>query len=243
MVRMGRRRLLGLGLASSIVGVGGLSYICNDVDKLSITRLKLGLNGKVAFLTDLHIHINTSYLENLAGIISSEEPDVILIAGDTIDEYTVDRAGVANFIKSLQAGEKYAVMGNHEYWAGQADWMARLLKANGYEVLVNSSAGSMLGRIVGLDWREDRLYDSIRAEGVVIVHDPNAANNISGECLILAGHTHGGLVLNGVTLYTNSNFVRGMYQLDGGTKLYVSRGLGQIFPLRINSRPELVIIE
>jgi len=243
MVEVRRRQLLGLGLASSLVGLGALSYIGNDSGKLTVARLELGLPGKIVFLTDLHIHFSTSYLEKLAEIISLEEPDVLLIGGDTVDEYTVDRAGVESFIKSLEAGEKFAVMGNHEYWSDQVEWISSLLKMNDFKVLIDSSEWSRLGKILGLDWREGRRYNSVRTDGIVLVHDPNAAHYISGDCLILAGHTHGGLVLGGIILYSNSDFVRGMYQLAGGPMLYVSRGLGQIFPIRINARPELVIID
>ncbi|MEM4297492.1 MAG: metallophosphoesterase [Nitrososphaerota archaeon] len=242
MARLGRRKLLKLGLLSSLGGVGLSMLAVNDVERLTVTRLEVGLPAKVVFVTDLHIHVRTPYYEGLADIISSEEPDVLVIGGDTIDEYTVDRAYVEAFLKSLNAKEKFAVMGNHEYWAGQVEWLASILKMHGFKLLFNTTGESMAGRVMGLDWSEIRRYPSIVTDGLVFVHDPNAAHYLGGRCLILAGHTHGGLVIGETALYSNSYYVRGLYRLDSGPILYVSRGLGQIFPIRINSPPEILIV-
>jgi predicted MPP superfamily phosphohydrolase len=242
MVVSTRRGLLKLGVGSALGGLGLFTFLANEVERLTVTRMDVGLPSKAVFLTDLHIHLGTSYLDRLADTISEEEPDIILLAGDTVDEYTGDRSAVEGFIKSLNAVEKFAVMGNHEYWSEQAAWVNRLLKENGFTVLYNNSVGSSAGKITGLDWDEGRQYPALHTDGLVIVHDPNAALHISGNCLILAGHTHGGIVLGQTTLYSNSYFVRGLYELGPGTTLYVSRGLGQIIPLRINSSPELVIL-
>ena len=237
-----RRGFLKLGIGTAVGGVGLFTFLANEVERFTVTRLDMGLSSKAIFLTDLHIHLGTPYLDRLADTISREDPDIIFLAGDTVDEYTADRAAVEGFIKSLEAGEKFAVMGNHEYWSEQTPWMDRLLRENGFTVLYNNSAVSTVGRITGLDWDEGRHYPALHTDGVVVVHDPNAALNISGNCLILAGHTHGGVVLGQTTLYSNSYFVRGRYEIGPGTTLYVSRGLGQIIPVRINSPPELVIL-
>ena len=83
----------------------------------------------------------------------------------------------------------------------------------------------------------------MRFDGLVIVHDPNAADSVSGRAFVLAGHTHGGIVLGGFVLYSNSRYSRGLYRAVGGAELYVSRGLGQMpQQVRIGSPPELVVV-
>ena len=83
----------------------------------------------------------------------------------------------------------------------------------------------------------------MRFEGLVIVHDPNAADHVSGRAFVLAGHTHGGIVLGGFVLYSNSRYSRGLYRAAAGAELYVSRGLGQMpQQVRVGSPPELVVV-
>ena len=72
-------------------------------------------------------------------------------------------------------------------------------------------------------------------------------NNID---LVLSGHAHGGQVrlpFFGGLVAPNQGFFpkyfEGVYEKKQ-TKMIVSRGLGNsIFPLRVNNRPELVIVE
>jgi predicted MPP superfamily phosphohydrolase len=76
--------------------------------------------------------------------------------------------------------------------------------------------------------------------------DVYAANNID---LVLSGHAHGGqfrLPFIGGLVAPNQGlfpkYSEGMYEKDQ-TKMVVSRGLGNsIIPVRINNRPELVVI-
>jgi len=240
-LKLTRRRLLASSSAALVVGVAGFGY--SDTQDIQLTRIRVGLNSKTVFLVDPHIHGVGDAERRLLELVAEERPDTILMAGDLVDEYTGDLRDAEEYVSNLEAKEKFAVMGNHEYWSGKAGEAARILKSNGFEILSNSSASSSAGRIYGLDWVDERIYPKLEANGLVIVHDPNAAPNISGNCIILAGHTHGGLVLGGIELYSNSLYTRGMYQLGTNTRLYVSRGLGQILPFRFASPLELVVLE
>lgn len=78
------------------------------------------------------------------------------------------------------------------------------------------------------------------------IFDVYIENNID---LVLSGHAHGGqirLPFVGGLLAPNQGifpkYSEGVYE-DKNTKMVVSRGLGNsIFPLRVNNRPELVVI-
>ncbi len=240
-LRVSRRRLLGLTLTSLLALSVGVSYA--ETRTLLKTRLKAGIGTKIVFLTDPHIHSLGAVEEAVLEQVAYEEPDIILLGGDVVDELTRDMKSAERYVSQLDAREKFAVMGNHEYWSGLVGEMAGILKQNGFSILKDTRASSHAGSIYGLDWRESRVYPQLTAEGIVLVHDPNAAQNIRGRCLILAGHTHGGLVIAGQTIYSNSIYVRGEYKITQETTLYVSRGLGQMLPLRPTSPLELVIVE
>ena len=72
----------------------------------------------------------------------------------------------------------------------------------------------------------------------------------SGADLILSGHAHGGQirlpVVGGIFAPHQGFFPEydgGIYT-DADVKMIVSRGIGNsIFPLRVNNRPEVVLIE
>ncbi len=240
MLNLTRRRLIYASIAS-LLGVGlGMGFI--ETRRVEVTRVDMGIGAKVAFLTDLHINMLGGILEEIIKFLDKEDPDVIMLGGDTVDELTLDFETVSRYIGALNAREKFAVMGNHEYWSGKAEELARILKAKGFITLYDSSHASMVGEVFGIDWREDRNYPDIRSDGVVLVHDPNAALAVSGRCLILSGHTHGGIVIAGMEL-SNSLFTRGLYMQNGHRTLYVSRGLGQMYPWRLTAPLELVIVE
>ncbi|MGB9728038.1 MAG: metallophosphoesterase [Nitrososphaeria archaeon] len=235
-----RRQLFYIS-AVSVIGLGfGIGYA--ETRRIEVTKLDMGIGRKIAFLTDLHINVLGNMVEDVVRLVNMEEPDIIMLGGDTVDEWTTDIKSASKSLSSIEAKEKLAVMGNHEYWSGKAEEFALLLKEQGFQILYNSTAQSKAGKVYGLDWKEDRKYPQIKAEGIVIVHDPNAATSISGNALILAGHTHGGLTLFGIK-YSNSIFTRGLYRTNGDCTLYVSRGLGQMLPWRLSSPLELVIIE
>lgn len=89
---------------------------------------------------------------------------------------------------------------------------------------------------------EFNLLLSHRAE-LMEVYADSAVN------IVLTGHAHGGQIripfINGIYAPSQGflpEYTSGMYE-QGGTSMIVSRGLGNsVFPLRINNRPELVVL-
>ena len=82
---------------------------------------------------------------------------------------------------------------------------------------------------------------------IALFHSPTYFDAIAGRVdLALAGHTHGGQVrLPFVSPWLppgSGRYVAGWYEA-GGSKLYVSRGIGtSMLPLRFRCRPELALI-
>ena len=240
---MTRRHLLYVSTLS-LAGIGlGLGEVYAETKRIEVTRLNMDIGSKIAFLADTHIHGFGEVEDRLVDLIKDEAPDVVMLGGDIIDEFTVDMETVSKYISSLEGREKFAVLGNHDYWSGKAGEVARILEDCHFNVLHDATVQSSVGKVYGLEWRENRRYPPLETQGIVIVHDPNSASNILGKCLVLSGHTHGGIVVADLSLYSNSIYTRGLYGLEESGVLYVSRGLGQMIPFRPTSPLELVIVE
>jgi len=226
-------------------GMAGAALSCSylETNKLTVTRLKFGLGSKIAFLADTHIHSLGWIEEEIIKKLEEESPDVVLHGGDIIDEFTSSLDPVRAYLSAIEAEEKYAVLGNHDHWCRRTEELVRLLKDCGFRLLLDEVVKTRIGRLAGIDWRDDRNYSIEFDADILLVHDPNAAAKAKKAELILAGHTHGGVVVGGLTLLSNSIYTRGLYDLENNRKLYVSRGLGQMIPLRPTSPLELVMIE
>ncbi len=127
------------------------------------------------------------------------------------------------------------------------------LKIDIYGVLTSnpSSFWSYSGRAF-----EDYIYENPDNFKIMAVHEPfvfEEFNIDSWGDLMVAGHTHGGVVRVPVLgpLYTHEgglfperaeSFVYGRYN-TGGSPLIISAGLENLNVLRINNQPELVIID
>ena len=212
--------------------------------RIDVTEIDLGLGRVLAFAPDLHVHYQGEpHVDAAIRAIESVDPDVLVLGGDLVDELTVNLGSVERLVRELDVRRTLAVLGNHEYWSGLAADVVGVLRRNGCDVLIDRSTRIGETNLLGLDWRETRRYGEVRFEGLVVVHDPNAADSVSGRAFVLAGHTHGGIVLGGLVLYSNSRYSRGLYRAVGGAELYVSRGLGQMpQQVRIGSPPELVVV-
>jgi len=231
---MRRRAFLAILAGATALATGlGTSHLGAD-----LTQLNLGLGRRVAFISDLHLHS--------AREMELPSYDVLLIGGDTYDEWTPSLDVVAVTLEKLP-GPKIAVLGNHEHWSRRRFPIrhgVRALEDAGVYVLVDDwiQIGGL--RIYGLDWREDpRSYPAVADADVVLVHSPDAFQ-AARHGLYLAGHTHGGqfCLPPNVAIYTNSHFgyTWGLYK-RGDAVMYVTRGLGEMFP-RLFCRREAVVI-
>ena len=155
---------------------------------------------------------------------------------------------------------KFAVMGNHEYYAG-VDYSTEFHRMAGFQMLRDKVVRPVAGlSIVGLDFRERvvpgaskelnavKLLEALPNGDSVIVlkHVPFVQGGLAGRvALQLSGHTHNGQIfpfnLPTKVVYP---YITGTYDLPEGGKLHVSRGTGSWGPpVRVLSPPELTVIE
>lgn len=138
-----------------------------------------------------------------------------------------------------------------------------LLKKTPFTILENTSVTLPIGlNLVGLgDYALGRFRPDIAFKdydhsypGIVLSHNPDtfpSLVNYPGE-LVLCGHTHGEQVhfplkslrplSQKLTRIENPDLTRGFYEREG-KKLYVNRGIGCHKPLRLFSKPEILVIK
>ena len=226
---------------------------------------------KIAHVSDLHNAVFGRKNEKLLSLIRAAEPDIIAITGDLIDSRHTDIDSALAFVEAAaEIAPVYYVTGNHESRLDFDAIEPRLIAA-GARVLRNEAEDIGRGgeriRLAGIDdpsfirtgeTAEERAAAELEQLGdgggtftVLLAHRPELVEVYAeyGAGLVLSGHAHGGQVrlplLGG--LYAPGQgllpeYDSGLYSL-GETQMVVSRGLGNsVAPLRVNNRPELVIV-
>lgn len=175
--------------------------------------------------------------------------------------------------QAVEIAPCYYVTGNHEAWIGlQYEELKTALENVGVTVLQDEAVewkrGDACIQLIGLndpefsegdnllsdDILETKLSQMNRGDGfsILLSHRPECFNVYQNENvdLVLSGHAHGGQFrlpfLGGVIAPGQGLFPKydaGIYT-EKGTTMVVSRGLGNsVIPVRINNRPEIVIVE
>ncbi len=212
---------------------------------------------RVALVADLHVVRPGARERRLLEILELERPDAIVLNGDFgAPGGPPDASGPVLAAMRAPLG-LWATLGNWDYGHPVPDW-AEFLGAHGVRLLRNESA-ALADRVwlAGLDsalvgWPDLDVALSGVPSGafvVLLMHCPVLLEDVAGRVpLALAGHTHGGQVrLPGVPpLYMPRGcwpYVSGWYE-HGGTRMYVSRGIGSpSLPVRVACPPELAIFE
>lgn len=267
-MNLSRRRFLatGAGLAAAVAGGGLLRSNRLEAVRTNRPRRTSGSPPlRIALATDMHAPHDSFEADQLAGILADFDPDILLIAGDAINQ-----RGDEHLVRAYEALParfgKFAALGNWEY-QGDCD-MRRLrdeYERSGVRLLVNESAvvdsrGERIG-IVGLDdlLRGRPRLDLLRRgagpradRSIVMAHCPALFDDVARASteprMVLSGHTHGGQVAPFghvfMTPLGSGTYVKGWYEAPGTEhQLYVSRGLGNSrVPLRVGSRPEIALL-
>lgn len=252
-----------VGVVAVIMIAGYLKYENKERVELNLTVDKNGgtaLPLKIVALSDLHLgyNIRRGEFERWAKLINKENPDIVLIAGDLIDNnvtpvYEEHVEEVFAQIKSKYG--IYAVPGNHEYISGMKKSREFLEKAGIHllrdkAVLVDNSF-----YIVGRDDKSSHeresdlagVVDTLDQSKPIIVldHQPYELEQVERNHidLQLSGHTHRGQVWP-VTWITDAIYEKAHgYLKKGNSHIYVSSGIG-IWggKFRIGSQSEYIVI-
>lgn len=217
-------------------------------------------------LSDLHIgpQVSDTYLLRVFQTVRSLSPDIVAYTGDFTSYETgvFDHAG--RMFPSLPRGARatFGIMGNHDYgprWAHPeiADKLTELARASGVEILRNQ-VGEIDGlQVLGMDdlWAKRFMpaaviagMDKSRA-AIALSHNPDTADESGWGAFrgwILAGHTHGGqckppFLPPPLLPVRNRRYTAGVFHLEAGRQMYISRGVGHLLRVRFNARPEVTL--
>jgi uncharacterized protein len=258
-------------LALLMIGIVFLTVIGARLNAMfpRIQTLELTIQKKsplkelnVVVVSDVHLGtiICNSHLERIVDKINSLQPDIVLFAGDLVDEdiQPVIRQNLGETLRQIKSKYGiYGITGNHEYIGG-VEPACNYLAEHGV-VMLRDSAVQIAGAFT-LVGREDisirqfngknrkplgDLMNNVNTSLPVILmdHQPfRLADAVDhGADLQLSGHTHHG------QLWPFNYISQAVYELSwgymkkGNTHFYVSCGVGTWGPpMRTGNRPEVV---
>jgi predicted MPP superfamily phosphohydrolase len=238
--------------------------------KLTLPHLPAALKGfTIVHLSDLHIGKLTrgKVLEDLVAATNHLDSDLILLTGDLINMSLDDLPQAFELLRALKSRHGlFLCEGNHDLIESRTGFET-MARKSGLRFLLNESAElSVRGQrvqILGLRWGEgmergqetpavlpaDPLHRLLAAREpgdfvILLAHDPNAFDAaVQAEIpLTLAGHTHGGQLMLTRKIGFGPWFFRywsGVYE-QGASRMIVSNGAGNWFPLRIHAPAEII---
>lgn len=246
----------------TIVFVGGyINYQNKKRVELNLTIAKGGLEKPLTIvaMSDLHLGygIGRDEFAEWVELVNKEQPDIVLIPGDIIDNtvrplYADRLEDLFKQIRSVYG--TYVILGNHEYIANAHESLAFFERA-GVHVLRDSY--TLIDNRFYIVGRDDRSFHKRKTIGeltdsldkskpiVMMDHQPYELDHVLpyGVDLQIFGHTHHGQIWP-ISWVTNA-----IYELSHGymkkenTHFYVSSGIGLWGgKSRIGTQSEYVVI-
>ena len=256
---------ISLGLALVICAYGYFEARDIRTERLVIetTKLPAGIDRlTIVQISDVHLGL-VNRRERFGAMIKAvrdANPDLFIVTGDLVDAQINHFPGLADMLREIKAKYgNYAIMGNHEYYAGPERSLEFIHEA-GLTMLRDEVAADGPVTIVGVDDRtavqlkighpssEKELLRGLPRDKFILFlkHQPHIDPNTIGLFdLQLSGHTHKGQIFP-FTLLTRLSFPlnAGDYDLGKGSLLHVSRGTGTWGPpIRFLAPPEVTVIE
>jgi len=244
-------------LAAGLCLYGHLQTHRLATERIALSSPKLGTmpGFRIVQISDLHLGLLSSeqQLGSIIERIRRLEPDLLVCTGDLVDGNLQRLRQWTPLWQDLDPPlGKFAVTGNHEYYAGLEDALD-LLRGFGFRILMNERV--RIHEDIALLGTEDALHNDCALEErllggsepsrfrLYLKHRPLVCTE--SVDLQLSGHTHKGQIFP-FNLFVGLHypFISGLHRLDNGSTLYVSRGTGTWGPrIRLGSSPEITVIE
>lgn len=251
-----------LGIFLAIIGLAWYNAYTPTVRHLTLTtNQKMPKPIKIAMVADLHlgVFVGNRQLEKLNNILQKERPELLLIAGDVLDDdthyYDKENMGVAmtKLVNSVPLGV-YATLGNHDVFGHEQQIMQALAKA-GVKVL-NDETLSVDNRIFITGRPDDMIINrkptaellpqNIDKPVILIDHRPSGIDeNVKLPIdLQVSGHTHNGQIFPANFIVKYLNTVAYGHKRINDTDVLVTSGYGFWgVPFRLGSQSEVWIID
>ena len=218
---------------------------------------------RIVQISDVHLGliVRKERLKSILKEVKAAKPDLLVSTGDLVDGQINGLPGLAELLREINPRYgKFAITGNHEFYAGLKQAMDFTEKA-GFTILrgkrltiaglfniagVDDPAGKNYGLFREVEEKE--LLSGLPTEKFTLFlkHRPLLDRNAIGLFdLQLSGHTHKGQIFP-LGLITRLAYPAdsGYLALQNNSHLYVSRGSGTWGPpIRFLSPPEVTMIE
>jgi hypothetical protein len=262
-----RLNTIAFGLAVSLAFIF-VVYGFFDARRIRVKNLEIHAeqtlpnNGKIRIvqISDVHVGviIREKRLEAILDKVREASPDILVSTGDLLDGEINNVLPEAELLAAINPKYgKYAIMGNHEYYAGIKRSM-EFTRSAGFVILRDEvvqvaginifGADDITGRRLGMIKDNPHFQKSLaeRSDNFVLLlkHQPYV-NEREKFNLQISGHTHGGQIFP-FGLVTHFFFPHdyGYYELGKNRLLYVSRGTGTWGPpVRLFAPPEITVID
>ncbi len=259
-----RAFLISSSLTVIILIYGYFEALNIRVEKVTIRTERIHKDIRIVQISDLHagIIVGEKRVKRVIDIIKRLNPDIIISTGDLVDGITPEFDNISSLFNELKpVYGKFAITGNHEFYAGLENAISltekagfRMLRGEGIThdeinlniVGVDDPAGKHYGLMRYVNERELLLRYNNGGFTILMKHRP-LINRVSTGLfhLQVSGHTHKGQI------FPFSIFTRLFYPTDSGCLnnkdgcyLYVSRGTGTWGPpIRFMAPPEVTLIE
>ena len=217
--------------------------------------------------------VGESYLRQQFEYVDSLKPDFVFFTGDFLDDATewhVDQG--EKLLRHFPRGSigTACVLGNHDHGehessAGQSrkstERITSLFADQGLNLLRDQVVDFPGLRVVGLRdyWyggfnhasAAEVISEVVDRPGIVLSHNPDTVDLPiwnGYQNWVLCGHTHGGqcrfpLVGAPQVPVDNKRYISGRYDIDGGHKMFINRGLGHTARVRFMARPEITVFK
>jgi hypothetical protein len=227
---------------------------------LSLAGWPKELDGmSIAVVADVHTGVFSTQkmLNDIADRTNNMRADLIVLAGDLINLSHADLPSALDMVAKLDApGGVYMIEGNHDVMQGR-ERFNRAVRERRFNLLVDELVtvrprGTPI-QLLGARWPFGDIDQSVidAAEGrdpslfpILLAHHPHSWDQARREKipLVISGHTHGGQIM--LTDKIGAGPIRfkywsGLYE-TADSKLIVSNGVGNWFPLRVNAPAELL---
>lgn len=256
--------LFGLSVATTAYGYFEARNIRTEYLQLATSKLPPGVDRlRIVQISDLHVGLinRDGHLRRIAEAVKKAGPDVLVSTGDLVDGQVCAYNGYAAILSDLSPKYgKFAVTGNHEFYAGLKEakcfhedagfTLLRGQRVTVGNIITIAGVDDPVARQMKLgpkaderDLLADLPPDRFR---LLLKHRPLVDKAAIGLFdLQLSGHVHKGQIFPfSILTWLYYPLQAGLADVGGRSILYVSRGTGTWGPpIRVLSPPEVTVID
>lgn len=254
----------GWGCIISLYGAYEARNIRTERIELRTSKLPPGMKKfTIVQISDIHLGlmVRNNRVTRIIELVRAADPDVLVSTGDLVDGQLDGLTDLAQRFRLVQTRYgKFAVTGNHEFYAGLKSSLL-LTRQAGFSILRNEAVQIAGGvTFVGVDDPAAKRHGDAAAVAeselllqqpsgnykILLKHRPAVAPQSFGKFdLQLSGHVHKGQIFPfNLLTYLFYPVKVGLTRLAPDSFIYVSRGTGTWGPpIRFLAPPEVTVIE